>query len=65
MLRVILSIQVAFGNDRGARRPESLVMSVEAPAILDVRASGFGAGSRIVTLLRGIGVVKFASPAAW
>jgi hypothetical protein len=56
MLRVILSIQVAFGNDRRARRPESVVMSVEAPVILDVRASGFGAGSRIVTLLRGIGV---------
>jgi adenylate cyclase len=31
-------------------------MSVEAPAILDLRASAFGAGSRIATLLRGIGV---------
>ena len=45
-------------NDRGAcpRLQRSLVMSVEAPAIRDVRASGFGAGSRIVALLRGIGV---------
>src|SRR5215813_15472216 len=31
-------------------------MSVEAPAILDVRASAFDARSRIVALLRGTGI---------
>jgi hypothetical protein len=35
---------------------EKPIMTVQAPAILDVRASGFGAGSRIAAWLRGITV---------